>query len=303
MKKTIGLILVVLFFSACKKDFGDMIYKAKFNTAANKKPSKSGNDTLHTIFGNYITSITPYHLSAQIGMFVFQDKYTQMDPACHMISYIENQNVDVDFSGGVEIEFSPILHSTDIMNGLFEQKEVDFKFISFTPNYFNHSFEIPIEYLSIVGNGNGNLLQGSTFQHDTVNNTLSVTSTMKNFSYGAIHGNANAMPTGFMVAFGQTDSSYIYMNDGTTLAEEDRFPFWDYTNTVVIRSSKFTTQKVIMPDKGEKFTMYATLSFNTDNLIQVYAGNDNIAYTSDDVFVYAPQFWDRIRINLEMKYD
>jgi hypothetical protein len=31
---------------------------------------------------------------------------------------------------------------------------------------------------------------------------------------------------------------------------------------------------------------------SADNpMIQVYAGLDNIPYTSDDVFVYAPQFW------------
>jgi hypothetical protein len=111
------------------------------------------------------------------------------------------------------------------------------------------------------------------------------------------------MPTGFMFVFGQTDSTYIYMYDGTTLPEAERFPFWDDDNRVIIRSSKFSTQKIVMPDKGETFTMFATLSFNTDNLIQVYAGNDNVPYTSDDVFVYCPHFWDKVRINLEMKYD
>lgn len=302
MKKIIGLIVVVLLLSACKKELGNMIYKAKFQTTNNynKTTPKSNSDSLHTIFGDYITSITPYHLSSKVGMFIFQDNYTQSDPSCHMIAYIENQNVDVDFSGGAEIEFSPTLHSTDIRDGLFEQKEVDFRFISFTPNFFTHGFQIPIQYLSLIGNNN--FLQGSTFQHDTSNNTINVTSA-NNFSYGAIHGNANAMPTNFIFAFGQTDSSYIYMNDGTILPENERFPFWDNMNTVIIRSSNFITQKVVMPSKDEEFTMYATLSFNTNNLIQVYAGNDNIPYTSDDVFVYAPHFWDRVHINLEMKYD
>jgi hypothetical protein len=280
-----------------------MIYKAKFNTAANKKPGKSGSDTLHTIFGNYITSITPYHLSAQARMLIFQDIYDHTDPACHMIAYIENQNMNLDFSGGVEIEFNPTLHGTDIKDGLFEQKEVDFRYIYFDPELFNHEFQIPIEYLDAANNSNtNNFLNGSTFQVDTVNNAITVNCT-RNFSYGAIHGNANAMPTGFMFVFGQTDSTYIYMYDGTTLPEAERFPFWDDDNRVIIRSSKFSTQKIVMPDKGETFTMFATLSFNTDNLIQVYAGNDNVPYTSDDVFVYCPHFWDKVRINLEMKYD
>jgi hypothetical protein len=302
MKKVIGLIVVVLLLSACKKELGNMIYKAKFQTTNNynKTTPKSNSDSLHTIFGDYITSITPYHLSSNVRMLVFQDYYTQIDPSCHMISYIENQTINVDFSGGAEIVFSPTLHSTDIRDGLFEQKEVDFKFISFTPELFNHGFQIPIQYLNAINDNY--FLPGSTIQYDTSNNIINATGG-GNLSYGAIHGNANAMPTGFMFAFGQTDSSYIYMNDGTILPENERFPFWDYMNTVIIRSNNFITQKVVMPDKGEEFTMYATLSFNTNNLIQVYAGNDNIPYTSDDVFVYAPHFWDRVRINLEMKYD
>ena len=92
------------------------------------------------------------------------------------------------------------------------------------------------------------------------------------------------------------------MKKGIDLSEDKRFPFWD-SQGVVIRSSKFKTQKIIMPNDGETYTMYATLSYNTDNLIQIYAGSDNIPYTDDDVFVYAPRFWDRVNINLEMKYN
>ena len=109
------------------------------------------------------------------------------------------------------------------------------------------------------------------------------------------------MPTGFEIIFGNIDSSYVYRYQGGDLPEEERFPFWNQANVVIIRSNQFNTQNIIMPDDGETFTMYATLSFDTNNLIQVYAGNDNIPYTNDDVFVYAPRFWDRININLEMK--
>ena len=302
MKQIIVIVILILLISACKKNHGTMKYKAKFCAIANKSHKKANNDSLYTIFGDYITSITPQYFSCKVGMFVFQDHYTQSNPSCHMISFIENQVVDVNFSENAEIEFTPVLHSTDIRDGIFEQKEVDFKFISFSPNLFNHEFEIPIHYLNLANNNSSNnFLDGSTFQYDSINNKIKV-KTLKNFSYAAIHGNANAMPTGFVLAFGQTDSSYIYMNQGVVLPEEERFPFWN-ENSVIIRSSKFNTQKVIMPNDGETYTMYATLSFDTDNLIQVYAGNDNIPYTNDDIFVYAPRFWDRIYINLEMKYN
>jgi hypothetical protein len=41
------------------------------------------------------------------------------------------------------------------------------------------------------------------------------------------------------------------------------------------------------------------MSFNTTDLIHIYAGADNIPYTADDIFVYAPYFWERISVILE----
>jgi len=40
------------------------------------------------------------------------------------------------------------------------------------------------------------------------------------------------------------------------------------------------------------------MTFDINNLIQIYAGADNIPYTSDDIFVYAPRFWERLSVNL-----
>lgn len=304
MKKLFGFILLILLVYACMKgDYGTMKYKAKFCTVANKSLKKTSNNLTHSIFGDYITSITPYHFSCRVGMFIFQDHYNQGDPGCHMIAFIENKNVDVDFSGNAEIEFNPTLHSTDIRNDIFEQKEVDFRFITFSSNLYKHEFDIPIQYLDVLKKNTNWFLQGSVFDYSSDPTKIKVESTNHSFYYNALHGNGNGMPTGYEFVFGQTDSSYIYMYQGVDLKEDKRFPFWNQQNMVIIRSSKFKTQKIIMPDEGETYTMYATLSFDTTNLIQIYAGNDNIPYTRDDVFVYAPGFWDRVNINLEMKYN
>jgi len=40
------------------------------------------------------------------------------------------------------------------------------------------------------------------------------------------------------------------------------------------------------------------MNFNITELIQIYAGKDNIPYTFDDVFVYAPKFRERISVIL-----
>jgi len=301
-------MFLLLFLIACGKEHGNMRYKAKFTTLTNNPLKSTKSDSLYSGLGTFITSLTPYHFSCKMSMLIFQDIYTQNDPACHMISYVDGHDNQpgyeiasyADFSGNKEVEFNPILYSTDIRDGLFEQKEIDFRFLTFSPIYFEHEFEIPIQYLSLFSSGNlGSVFNdGSIINYDSGQNKI-IIHTKKSFSYGAIHGNANAMPTGFSLVFGNTDSSYIYMYKGDNLTEEKRFPFWDQTGSNIIRSDKFKTLKVIMPDAGQIFTMYSTISFNTDKLIQIYTGNDNIPYTSDDVIVYAPGFWNRINVNLE----
>ena len=66
----------------------------------------------------------------------------------------------------------------------------------------------------------------------------------------------------------------------------------------IIRSNKYNMVTINTPGEGETVQMTATICFNTKNLIQIYAGQDNVPYTSDDVFIYAPNFWERIIANL-----
>jgi len=37
-----------------------------------------------------------------------------------------------------------------------------------------------------------------------------------------------------------------------------------------------------------------------ENIIHVYAGADNIPYTSDDVIVFEPKFWERIYVDVDI---
>lgn len=38
------------------------------------------------------------------------------------------------------------------------------------------------------------------------------------------------------------------------------------------------------------------MTFDTNNIIQVYAGAGNKPYTPDDISVYAPKYWERLFI-------
>lgn len=303
MKTILGITILLLISFSCKKEPGKLRYKALFNTDFNGQKDGEG-DTLFTIYGDYIGSITPKHFSCKMSMLMFQD---HLGDDAHMVSFVDGHDNDpnyeiasyADFSGNKEVEFDPILYSKDMMDGLFEQKEVNFRFLTFGPIYFKHEFELPIEYLNLINNPNFSL-KDSEFQYDTLSNTIRVKN-QKDFSYGAIHGNKNAMPTGFMLVLGNTDSSYIYNYEGIQLTETQQFPFWNHPWGNIIRSHKYDNVTIVMPDKGESRTMYSTISFYNQNLIQIYAGNDNIPYTEDDVFMYAPRFWDRIHVKLEMR--
>jgi hypothetical protein len=305
MKTIFGIIILILFSTSCKRKSGEMKYKVKYSTAKEISGKRGDTDSFHSGFGTFITSITPSHFSCKMSMLMFQD---HLGDDAHMISFVDGHDNQpgyeiasyADFSGNKEVEINPILYSRDMRDGVFEQKQVDFRFLTFSPIYFLHEFEIPIQYLNLIKSSNTNhFLNGSEFSYDSVQNKIKVTA-QRDFSYGAIHGSANAMPTSFNLVFGNTDSSYIYMYNGINLPEEKRFPFWDRTGSVMIRSHKYSIIPIVMPDKGEVNTMYSTIAFYTNGLIHVYSGNDKTPYTADDVFVYAPRFWDRINVNLSM---
>jgi len=72
-------------------------------------------------------------------------------------------------------------------------------------------------------------------------------------------------------------------------------------NRPFIRSHRYTLITVTMPEASESIEMYSAISFINDDLIQVYAGNDGVAYTGDDMFSYAPRYWERVVVRLELR--
>jgi hypothetical protein len=106
--------------------------------------------------------------------------------------------------------------------------------------------------------------------------------------------------------FGNTDFTFVVNPnaEGILLSENNPAINEDAhggTRTLIIRSNQYTNAIYHAPDAGETLTMSGIVSFNTTGLIQVYAGADNEPYTRDDVFVYAPEFWERISSRLDME--
>lgn len=315
MRTIFLLLLSILFLVGCE-DAGTITYKLKYTTATDVFRSATVTpDSVYNQFGDYVTSITPYHFSSKINMLMYQDVWSQQDPKCHMISFVDGHDNDpryeiatyADFSGNQEAVVDPILYSTDIWNGIFKQKQVTFKFFTFCPYYLYQEFELPDGYKSLFGSGINmlmNLIGGnSAITYDAAKDKYIVKMNERPM-ISPLFRNFNNNPGSYV--FGNTDSTYIYQYKGVELPEAQRFPFWNNENNSgstapLVRCHNFKPMTVTMPDDGQTITMYSTIGFDTQNLIQVYAGKDNIPYTMDDVFVYAPKYWERLRVKLEIR--
>ena len=95
------------------------------------------------------------------------------------------------------------------------------------------------------------------------------------------------------IVFGNTSSTYIYSSTGTSIDD----PMG--TGGDIIRSNKFNSIIISEIPEGETKAINGIMTYNTTDLIQIYAGKDNMPYTNDDVFVYAPNFWERISVSLD----
>lgn len=302
MKNIICIILIACIFFGCEKEGGTLSHKIKYSTSPStfKSVSKSAAESYYSDLGTYVTSITPRHFSAKLNIMMYYDFWESGDNSSHMISYIEGHDNDpnyeislyVDFSNNQEVTYEPILYCTDGRDGLFGQKQVSMRYFYFVPYYFIQEIEIPEEY----GDEIPSLGYEGTYSTDPITGKQYYKVNQLAF-LEKVFGVPDHHPYGYL--FGNTDRTYIFNEDCTDLPQSEEYPCGG--SQPLIRSNKYNAVTVTVPDKGEEVEMYSTISFDTENLIQVYAGNDNVPYTMDDIFVYAPNYWERISVKLEIR--
>lgn len=314
MKQIIIIILVASLINGCSKDSGTIMHKVRYTTTENvvesakslNKSAKSLKENTYTQYGTYITSLTPEKFTAKIGIMCYQDNWDLKDNSTHLISYVDGHDNDpnyeiatyADFSGNAEVSIDPILYSTDLVGEekrLFKQKEVTFNYFNFVPIYFYQELELPAQYKDIqLSQVEMDADPDPEYYFDQGSNCV----ILKSYSFSFLR------PLGrypFMFVFGNTESTYIFNQEGNIIFPSADFPFGGSMSAPVVRSNKYDPVTVTMPQDGETITMSSTIMFDSRNLIQVYAGADDLAYTSDDIFVYAPSFWERLNVKLEIK--
>lgn len=312
MKTLIYFFMIIILFTGCKKKNDtpggsgmggklsvNMTYKV---TITNKGTSKAYASEIkggqYSQFGNYITSITP---SIFIGKFLdmrLMSPGTDL-PTSFGFNIIDNNTPPsspsrlADFSHNGSVDFTPNvpLFSSDIVLSHF----------IFMPMFYYQEFELPAQYDGIAH------LQFLTYGTDTINLANDI---MGGKRIGRVikgshqpfmsaifdpqwSGNGNFPPIPSNYVFGGTDSTFMVYGNGQFNKDNPLLQ-----TGYIIRGNSFTGLTLHPVPEGETKTVKGTMSFNLDNLIQIYAGKDNIPYTSDDIFVYSPKFWERLTISL-----
>lgn len=286
---------------------GKILHRVKYTTSdLSLKKEKEGPDSLYNQFGTYITSITPFHFSAKMAIMAYQDDVDPMNQNNVILSYIDghdnlqNPELDADFSGNQEVAIEPILYNNEPLGD-----EVTFKYFMFCPVYMYQEVELPEQYLDVIIDQfneiyNENHTLGGQVQYHCDSVKFGRLLKIRNTPFiTRLFTNPAGYPSSFV--FGNTDSTFIYNKEGLEISYSADFPFGGSSRESVIRSNNYIAKTIQIPGHDEIIEMFSTVSFDSENLIQIYAGADNLPYTSDDVFVYAPKYWERVKIKLELR--
>jgi hypothetical protein len=299
MKAIFYILLTIVILYSCEKESGTVLYKINFTT--NKitlKSTKQATDGLYTQFGDYITSLTPLKFTANIWTVGYVDMvFSHSNNNAQMLQYVEQNSEKlplddlsriIDFSGNTTVTFNPVLYGRVNNDGQFADNQIDFIYFYFMPRYFYQEVQLPAEYEHV---------QLNMFSSGSMENNILKAKHAEMFN--KIFPNAQTN-NGFNFFFGNTDSTFVVNPNGEAVLTSENNPISDATQDLVIRSNKYTNMIYNAPAGGETIVMNGVLSFDIENLIQVYAGVDNIPYTSDDIFVYAPKFWERVYSRLDI---
>lgn len=307
MKKVIWILIGLIALLGCKKHEDNTYVSGKIITQVNykresdivkKNLNDSKPDSLYTNFGEYITSITPLVFKAKFHTIRFVDElkvFSQIEllnnnlPGTDPLRY-------ADFTSNSSVTLVPSLNGNLTNDETSFADTVLFKYFFFRIQFFYQEFELPSEYANVntldqfyfanVYEDNENIQMWCT----RVNNVIAARFRLFMIP---LYEFAQRAPDAFV--YGGTDSTYVL----NLFIHPHDFPEnLPYDGDYIVRSKNYTPI-TFKPDYNSKTTTIATtLTFNYDNLIQIYAGKDNIAYTSDDIFVYEPNYFNRLKVDV-----
>ncbi len=305
MKKGIYLLAILFLALSCKKNDepGTINYTISYtNSSSSTKAikddlvamqAKSSTDSLYTQFGDYITSLSPIVFTAKFMMIRFHTDEPlggsddlvnhgyQLELINSNLSY-ESPERFADFINNNSVDVVPGLGGNLDNDRVFADDEIQFIYLLVMYEYLYQEVQLPTQYNSI------NLDQFDVANATISDHILKTKNDLLTQDIYTFEGYNHIAPQ--TIIFGNTDSTYASITEGNN-------PIWGELGPI-LRSNKYSTLTFYRPESSETFHLTANLSFDSKNLIQIYAGQDNIPYTPDDVFVYAPIFWNRFSVNV-----
>lgn len=302
-------ILFILSISSCSKkdpkahdDFGGkMIFQ--FNYSNSEQAVKPLGEDYHQGFGDFITNITPTVFKGKFldmriqswtrGANIWNDNLNIIDNNTAM----DSSNRIADFTSNGTVQFVPKI------DGQPSSEDIVYNIFVFINLYYYQEFELPTPYDTINNlpmlNFGGGSLDFKSFSMGGVRDGRTIKGSSNPFlaplfdpNWKGFNGNFPKIPLCFV--FGETDSAFSF--NGFLHAQTIDNPIGQEGP---IMRSPFYQPIILKPVPQDAIrAVNGTMSFDIDGLIQIYAGKDNKPYTQDDVFVYAPKYWNRIKVAL-----
>jgi hypothetical protein len=303
--KKILIIVVVILLLGCGKEGLDVRFRTIYSSSI---PIQDGMKAIKLEksfpvpfyrLGDLVQIITPTKVTAKINTIRFVDRKLT-DPGIQTMVELISVNWpqdDVrrfaDFTNGNMVEALPEMWGNIDNDGWFVDDTIRLRYLLILPDQFTFEFEYPAELPmypafglpsdALIRNGNKVSCDMHYFLYRITNPA---------YDYG--HG---IYLKGFV--FGGTDSTYI-TTQAQAQSNNDVFELVSMSQPhSVARSGNFNAPLLTPPSKGKSKIITTYIAFNSNNIIQQYAGIDNIPFTVDDVFVLEPNFWDRFNIVIE----
>lgn len=309
--KRVFYFLIIILFAGCSKEGGKLVWNMTYTLAnqksiADNSKAASINDR-YTHFGDYITSVTPSRFVAKFLDLrlcsTWGDQRNNLSIIDGNLPWTSTDRI-ADFSNNNTVNIS--------INGNIAN-DVDMIYLVSIPMFYYQEFELPDQYYNfIIEDGIDDRIHflqylnfgGKNIDYPTANAGIGgikegllvkgsdnpLIAPIFDDNWTGFNGNFPEIP--HITVFGNADSTFIFHSSGS--CKDDPIG----AGGDIIRSNKFNPITLHAIPDGDTKTVTGTMTFNTTDLIQIYAGADNIPYTKDDIFVYAPKFWERLSVSL-----
>lgn len=281
--------LLIIATVSCKKDKNRSVNQ-RLRTSNLEKPAErmllGGSDLEYTEFGKLITKITPDSFFGILFHIKYFDEVLNSGSTIALLGPEVNTPSDgilVDFKRDTTFSLIPkltgnVYTNADGTGSFYKETDVTFNLL-FIQMGFKLNIKLPAAYDTILltqfknhidyGKQFGSILRTNQFPLNQVVPSLKLFNVQDMYFY-----------------FGRTDTTFIEYSSGP----QPNFG----PQSIHVRSARYTPWILKEPMPGETHTVTSSIGFNFENIIHLYSGADNIAYTADDIIVFEPKFWERI---------